>query len=137
MRFSKQTKASRRWFHRPGFTLLEVMVAMSILTLALLSLYQSFSSSLFVLTSTQNLWEAMKYSQNELVRWERSVSAPVSIAQGEFDGDHPLAGSRWTREISDVMPLPGIVVRKVALEIKWREQNSDYSYNAEIYIKPN
>lgn len=119
-----------------GFTLLEVLIALSILTLTLISIYQSFTSSVFILSSTKNLWQAMVYSHNELTQWERSVNAPVSIAQGQFDEDHQLAGALWLREISDVSPFPGIFVRKVAYKIQWQEGTHNYSYNAEIYIKP-
>ena len=121
-----------------GFTLLEVLVALSILTVVLLSLYQAFTSSVFLLASTKNLWAAMVYSHNELNRWERSVSAPVSMAQGEFDTDHELAGANWTREISDVFPFPmgPLKIRKVAYRIQWQEGNNDSSYHAKIFIKP-
>ena len=74
-----------------GFTVLEVLVAMSILVVTLIAIYQSFSTSLFILNSTQNLWRAITGSQNELLRWERSFSAPVSLAQGEIaDEEDPL-----------------------------------------------
>ncbi|MBF0277622.1 MAG: prepilin-type N-terminal cleavage/methylation domain-containing protein [SAR324 cluster bacterium] len=128
-------KGSSKTF--PGFTLLEVLIALSILTVALIAIYQAFSSSVFILSSTKNLWKAMTHSHNELTRWERSVSAPVSIAQGEFEEDHELAGLNWIREISDVSPFPGILVRKVSYQVLWTEAGKDYSYDAQIYIKPN
>lgn len=121
-----------------GFTLLEVLVALSILTIALISIYQAFASSTFLLSSTKNLWAAMVYSHNELTRWERSVNAPLSIAQGKFEEGQALAGASWVREISDVFPFPGLFlqIRKVAYEIQWQEGNNNYSYHAEIFIKP-
>ena len=119
-----------------GFTLLEVLIALSILTMVLITIYQSFSSSVFLLSSTKNLWNAMTHTQNELTRWERSVNAPISIAQGTFEEDHELAGFNWIREISDVSPFPGVFVRKVEYEIQWQEGGQDYSYDAEIYIHP-
>ena len=79
----------------------------------------------------------MSHSHNELTHWERSVNAPLSIAQGVFEDDHELAGFGWLREISDVSPFPGILVRKVAYQIQWQEAGNDYTYDAEIYIKPN
>ncbi len=120
-----------------GFTLFEVLIALSIVTLVLVALYQSFTSSVFLLSSTKNLWDAMTHAQNELTRWERSVNAPLSIAQGTFEEKHQLAGFDWKREISDLSPFPGVIVRKVDYEIRWRERGRDYSYNAEIYIHPN
>ena len=120
-----------------GFSLLEVLIALSILTVVLITIYQSFTSSVFLLSSTKNLWNTMIYTQNELTRWERSVYAPISIVQGTFEEKHELAGFNWMREISDVSPFPGVIVRKVEYEIQWQEGGQDYSYNAEIYIHPN
>ena len=120
-----------------GFTVLEVLVAMSILVVTLIAIYQSFSTSLFILNSTQNLWRAITGSQNELLRWERSLSAPVSLAQGEIaEDENPLFGFTWEREIEDTEPLPGIIIRRVYYRLKWNEAGSEYSYDAELYVKP-
>ena len=117
--------------------MLEVLVAMSILVVTLIAIYQSFSTSLFILTSTQNLWRAITGSQNELLRWERSLNAPVSLAQGEItEEDDPLFGFAWEREIEDTEPLPSIIIRRVYYRLKWNEAGSEYSYDAELYVKP-
>ena len=120
-----------------GFTILEILVAMSILVVTLIAIYQSFSTSLFILNSTQNLWLAITGSQNELLRWERSLSSPVSLAQGEIaDAEDPLFGFAWERKIEDTEPLPGIIIRRVYYRLKWNEAGSEYSYDAELYVKP-
>jgi prepilin-type N-terminal cleavage/methylation domain-containing protein len=122
---------------RRGFTVLEVLVAMSILIVTLIAIYQSFSTSLFILNSTQNLWKAITHSQNELLRWERRISAPVSLAQGEFEEeDQRMFGFAWEREIEDTEPLPGIVIRRIYYRLLWQEGNSEYTYDAELYVKP-
>lgn len=120
-----------------GFTVLEVLVAMSILVVTLISIYQSFSTSLFILNSTQNLWRAITGSQNELLRWERSLSAPVSLSDGEFEEEEdPLFGFGWERRIEDTEPLPGIIIRRVYYRLHWTEAGSEFSYDAELYVKP-
>jgi len=86
-----------------GFTLLEVLVSLSILVLTLMALYQSFSISIFVLSSTTNLWKAMTHAQNELLKSERATtSPPVSLSQGEFEIDHPMNG--WLTPKLDSRP---------------------------------
>ena len=85
----------------------------------------------------QNLWRAITGSQNELLRWERSLNAPVSLAQGEIaEEEDPLFGFAWDREIEDTEPLPGIIIRRVYYRLKWNEAGSEYSYDAELYVKP-
>ena len=131
----KSTVKSR--FVSTGFTVLEVLVSLSILVLTLLALYQSFSTSIFVLSSTTNLSKAMSYAQNELLTSERSTkSPPVSFNQGEFEDDHPMAGFRWKKHVRDTTPLPGIRVRQINYQLNWNEGKNEYTYDADIYVNP-
>ncbi len=121
---------------KKGFTVLEVLVALSILVLTLMALYQSFSTSIFVLSSTTNLWKAMSHAQNELLKTERATKAPpVSLSQGEFELEHAMNGFTWKKHISDTTPLPGIMVRQVNYQLLWNEGKDTYTYDADIYVK--
>lgn len=120
-----------------GFTLMEVLVAMTILSLTLVVLYQAFSSNVYLVTSSRSMWRAMEYVNNELMRWERQGTASVSVSQGTFGPDHPMAGFSWKREIADQDPIPGIRVRKVSYELTWDEGKSKRNYQSYIYVKPN
>ena len=123
---------------RYGFTMLEVTISLSILVLTLMALYQSFSTSIFVHTSTENLWKAMSHAQNELLKSERATSAPpVSISQGEFKPEHWMSGFSWKRDIIDKNPLPGIRVRQINYQLLWNEGKNIYTYDADIYVRPN
>ena len=124
---------------RSCFTLFEVMISLGILSLTLIGIYQSMSTSLFVLSSTENLWKAIVQSQNELLSWERSEQSNVSITQGKFEEKHPLYGFSWVRKIQDVAAfpeLPQILVREVDYELKWLEHEKEYTYSAKIFIEP-
>ena len=119
-----------------GFTMLEVLVSLSILVLTLMALYQSFSTSIFVLSSTTNLWKAMSHAQNELLKTERATKAPpVSLSQGEFELEHAMSGFIWKKNIIDTIPLPGIMVRQVNYQLLWNEGKNTYTYDADIYVK--
>jgi prepilin-type N-terminal cleavage/methylation domain-containing protein len=121
---------------KKGFTVLEVLVSLSILVLTLMVLYQSFSTSIFVISSTTNLWKAMSHAQNELLKSERSSSAPpVSLSQGEFELEHAMNGFAWKKNIRDTTPLPGIMVRQVNYQLLWKEGKNTYTYDADIYVK--
>ncbi len=123
---------------KKGFTVLEVLVSLSILVLTLMALYQSFSTSIFVLSSTTNLWKAMSHAQNELLKSERAtISTPVSLSQGEFELEHQMNGFNWKKHVSDTTPLPGIRVRQVNYQLSWNEGKNVYTYDADIYINPN
>ena len=121
---------------KKGFTVLEVLVSLSILLLTLMALYQSFSTSIFVLSSTTNLWKAMSHAQNELLKTERATKAPpVSLSQGEFELEHAMNGFTWKKHISDTTPLPEIMVRQVNYQLLWNEGKNTYTYDADIYVK--
>lgn len=123
--------------HTGGFTLMEVLVAMTILSLTLVVLYQAFSSNVYLVTSSRSMWRAMEYVNNELMKWERQGTASVSVDQGTFARDHPMAGFSWKREVADQDPIPGIRVRKVSYQLTWDEGTSKRNYQSYIYVKPN
>jgi general secretion pathway protein I len=119
-----------------GFTLLEVLVAMAVLSVALMALYQSFSATVRINTATRGLWKAMIYVNNELARIERGRTPAVSLQQGEFPPKDPMAGYTWRREVVDEQPFPGVRVRKVLLEVSWDAAGAPQSYRSQIYVQP-
>lgn len=121
---------------RGGFTLLEVLVAMAILSVMLLALYQAYGSNIYLQSFNRSLWRAVLHTQNELARYERMPPPPISVSEGDYDDDHPLAGFHWKRKITDAAPIPGVRVREVALEVSWNEGGVIRSYQAEVYVIP-
>jgi prepilin-type N-terminal cleavage/methylation domain-containing protein len=122
---------------RKGFTLLEVLIALAVLSVCLIAIYQGYSTTLAVTTSTRKLWTAIVYGNNELARWERMTPPPVlSVAQGEFPPGSPMAGYAWRREITDLEPFPSVRIRRVQLELTWPLGNSRQIYRANVYVLP-
>ena len=121
---------------KKGFTILEVLISISILLITLMALYQSFSTSIFILSSTNNLWKATSFAQNELLKTERAtVSPPVSINQGEFEPESEMSGFRWKKFVRDTIPFPGIQIRQINYQLLWNEGKHVYTYDAYIYVK--
>ena len=124
-------------FQKEGFTILEVLISLSILLITLMVLFQSFSTSIFILSSTKNLWKAISFAQNELLKSERAtVSPPVSINQGEFESESGMSGFRWKKFVRDTKPFPGIEIRQINYQLLWHEGKHVYTYDADIYVKP-
>ncbi len=121
---------------KSAFSVLEVLIALSILSITLMAVYQSFASSLFVLQSTKTLWKAMAETQKELLRWERSKNPPpVSVSQGNVEEEVGFLDGRWKLDIEDKLLLPGIKVRRVNYEITWMEGEREYRYSSDLYVK--
>ena len=124
-------------FYLKGFTILEVLISISILVITLMALYQSFSTSVFVLSTTNNLWKAISFAQNELLKSERAtVSPPVSINQGDFENESEMSGFSWKKFVRDTKPFPGIEIRQINYQLLWNEGKHVYTYDADIYVKP-
>ena len=124
---------------KKGFSLLEVLMAMMILSVSLIALYSSYASSVYIVSTTSRLWKVLLHVNNELQRWERSYNSSVSITQELFEEPHPLAGIGYTRTIKDVTPFEGIIVkvREVEYQMSWQEGERRYSYGSRVFIKPN
>ena len=127
----------KRLFQKEGFTILEVLISLSILLITLMALFQSFSTSIFILSSTNNLWKAISFAQNELLKSERATVSPsVSINQGEFESESEMSGFRWKKFVRDTKPFPGIEIRQINYQLLWYEGKNVYTYDADIYVKP-
>ena len=127
----------KRFFQKEGFTILEVLISLSILIISLMALFQSFSTSIFILSSTNNLWKAISFAQNELLKSERATVSPsVSINQGEFESESEMSGFRWKKFVRDTKPFPGIEIRQINYQLLWYEGKHVYTYDADIYVKP-
>ena len=127
----------KRLFLKEGFTILEVLISLSILLITLIALFQSFSTSIFILSSTKNLWKAISFAQNELLKSERATVSPsVSINQGEFESESEMSGFRWKKFVRDTKPFPGIEIRRINYQLLWYEGKHVYTYDADIYVKP-
>ena len=121
---------------KSAFSVLEVLIALSILSITLMAVYQSFASSLFVLQSTKTLWKAMAETQKNLLYWEHSKDPPsLQVQQGTYEDDASLPGATWKMEVQDVNPLPGIKIRRVNYEITWMEGELEYRYSSDLYVK--
>ena len=127
----------KSFFQKEGFTILEVLISLSILLISLMALFQSFSTSIFILSSTKNLWKAISFAQNELLKSERATVSPsVSINQGEFESESEMSGFRWKKFVRDTKPFPGIEIRQINYQLLWYEGKHVYTYDADIYVKP-
>ena len=121
---------------RRGFTLLEVLIALAVLSVAMLALHQAFASNIFMTIYTRDLWRAIVFTRNELMRVERGKPPSLGVSDGDYDEGHQMTGFHWKRLVTDEEPFPGIKVRKVALELSWTEGIVPRSYTSEVYVLP-
>ena len=84
----------------------------------------------------QRLGNQLLRTLNELLRFERLTPPAISADQGEFEEGHAMTGYQWKRTVVDDSPLPGVILRKVELELSWSMGSTVRSYRSEIYVMP-
>lgn len=119
-----------------GFTLLEVLVAVSIVGMAMVVLLRLHLLSLEATLAAQDMSTAVLLAQGKMATF-LSQSPPAGDDEGQFDGPD-LGRFTWTTSVSqhDLDPENrngSVGVRRVTVSVHWREGNRDRSYSLETY----
>ncbi len=108
-----------------GFTLLEVLVALTILAVSLVSLLGLYNYSLALVIREQNLTPALLLAQEMMTRTQLAGLATASqYPSGDFATIHPglYPRFRWQREI---LPTTIDNLWEVRVRVLWGEQEGE------------
>ena len=83
-----------------GFTLLEVMVALAVMSIVLVSVYRMHSQSLAMNTAARFYTQAPMLAQSKMAEIEALLSSAFSDDSGDFGEQFP--GYDWKASIADV-----------------------------------
>lgn len=118
---------------RVGFTLLEVMIAMSIIAIVLVAVFGSQSQSLTLANEAKFNTTAALLAQQKMAEVEIGNSLDLSSSSGDFGEDFPEY--QWELNESEV-PLPGTgeveYLKQVDLIIRWGDQEQ-FQYGLRLY----
>src|SRR6059036_3336573 len=116
-----------------GFTLMEVLVAASVLGIAATALFGLLSKSLSNLRKVEDLhrYELAAQDLMNRVLLLQTISAPAST-----EGDVDNLGGRWTVKVTPWWPetlekKPDQAVLRVAVEVTWPGRSSQRSVEVE------
>ena len=132
MTIKKQTAVG----HRPtasGFTLLEVMVAMAIMAIVLVSVYRMHSQTLTMATAARFYTLAPMLAQGKLAQLEADSSGIVAGDSGDFGDKFP--GYTWnisTNEVSSEA-LGEIAADLKRIDMTVSFNRDEYVYNVRTY----
>ena len=84
-----------------GFTLMEVMIAMTILAIALVAIFQSQSQSISMSTDSRFMTTASLLAQSKMVEVEAASTLDNQTKDGDFGPDYPQYV--WHLEVGDTM----------------------------------
>ena len=115
-----------------GFTLLEVMIAIAIISIALISLQALNNRTIAIHGYLQRMTQATLLAQYKMSEVESSSEEVLlqEASQGEFD--EPLDQYRWKISVSET-PLAS--VRMVTVDVVWgdKEKNEFVSIDSFIF----
>lgn len=111
-----------------GFTLLEVMIAMAILAISLVAVFQSQSQSISMAGDSRFLTTASLLAQSRMVEIDAADPRKVTAGNGDFGEDFP--DYRWQVEIGDTEIE---VLKKISLTVTNSLMVARNSYRLILY----
>ncbi len=119
LRLHKPLSSHLRRANSPGFTLIEVMVALAVVAIALMGLLSLQHSSLESVVRASDMTKAALLAQEIMTRTEIGPFPTVGVTNGNFESMHPrsFANFRWERRVEPSAVFPE--VRKVTVLIHY------------------
>ena len=114
-----------------GFTLLEVMIAVALISIALVTLLGSQSQSVFFANSAKFETMAALLAQSKMSEITIQAADSLSSDSGDFGEDYP--GYAWEATVSDVsiegMDTISNYLKQIDLTVTW----GVFNYNIRLY----
>ncbi len=114
--------------NQAGFTLIELIVSLTILSIGLIALINSFSHSLSATGFTQRLTKANLLLQEKIAEVQ-STSLPLGTERGDFGQEYP--GYRWE---TSILTTAHSYILEARVSIFWKERNKQKNIEESLLI---
>ncbi len=122
---------------RSGFTLLEVMVSVAILSIVLVSVYKLHSQTLAMNTEARFYTQAPMLAKSKLSEMEANSESVFSNDFGEFGEDFP--GYTWKVEVEEIgieaLGETSQDFKKIDVTVSYNENEFVYSFRTYRLIR--
>jgi general secretion pathway protein I len=112
-----------------GFTLLEVMIAMAILAIALVAIYQSQSQSISMAGDSRFLTTASLLAQGRMA--EIDAADPREVVSGRGDFGEAFPDYTWQVDVGDVEEIN--LLKRIALTVTNSRMTTRNTYRLVLY----
>ena len=120
-----------------GFTLLEVLIAMAIMAIVLVSVYRMHSQTLTMTAASRFYTEAPMLAQSKLSQLEANASELIAGNSGDFGEQFP--GYTWrisTEEVSsEVLGETAGDLKRIDLTVSLNENEYEYSVRTYFFVE--
>ncbi len=114
-----------------GFTLLEIMIALAIISIALTALLSLGNRSIAVHERLQRMTQATLLAQHKISEIEVSAGSPLQQDKETGVFDKPNEAYKWRVDYADT-PLPSI--KMVSVTVSWGEEDSNEAVTIDSFI---
>ena len=118
----------------PGFTLLEVMVALCILAIVLLGVYRLHSQTISMSIESRFYTQAPLLARSALARWEETRKQEMMSGNGDFGSEFP--GYQWKISVEDAPSQalgPQFARDMQRIDVLVTLNNGEHSYGFRTY----
>lgn len=117
-----------------GFTLLEVMVALGIIAVVLMSVYRLQTQAIAMSMESRFYTQAPLLARSALTRFEESIERQMATSQGDFGREYP--GYEWKITVDDTVSAalgPDISKDMKRIDVRVTLNNGEYTYGFRTY----
>jgi general secretion pathway protein I len=119
-----------------GFTLLEIMVCLSIISIVLIAIYRMHSQTLLMNRATQFYTTAPLLAQRRLTEVE--LNTPSDFIEGEGDFGDEYTGYQWSMVVSEVvLSEPEAApenLKRIDIKISFNQEELVYNLRTYRYL---
>jgi type II secretion system protein I len=118
-----------------GFTLVELLVTVSILTIGVISVLRSFLSVSGAFSRSNNLFNAAWYLEKKISDIEEEAIKEEGLEAGREEGEFNIEGRRfsWLMDIEELEEEQNLT--RLFLEVAWREGNQERNISLITYLE--
>ncbi len=114
-----------------GFTLLEIMIALAIISIALTALLSLGNRTIGVHDRLQKITQATLLAQHKMSELETSSSSSIAGTDESGVFDEPNNSFTWRVDYSDT-PLPSI--KMVSVTVSWGDENDNEAVTLDSFV---